>query len=546
MATDPQDHALSRALDELQRKQQELERLSHELEDTNRGVVALYAELDEKAAHLRRADEMKSRFLSNMTHEFRTPVNAILGLCNLLAEDRALEGREPQPEVAYIRQSAEQLSALVNDLLDIAKVEAGKTVVRPAVFEPQNLLGALRGTLRPTLLSESVALVFDDVREMPSMYQDEGKISQILRNLISNALKFTEHGEVRVSAHANAADGTVTFSVADTGIGIAAEDQARIFEEFAQVEHRLQRRMHGTGLGLPLSRRLAELLGGRLALASEPGAGSTFSVTLPARYEARQQARTPFEWTPDPARLPLLIVEDAHDAQFVYEKMLRTSPFQVYPAYSVTQALEALDTIAPAAIVMDLVLAGAEAWDLLITLKRDDRTRDVPVVMVSALDNREKGLALGADAYLVKPVERQTLIDTLTAVRAPTAAPVRVLTIDDEDVARFLMRQCLPSPAFEVTEAATAQDGLRCARDQRPDVILLDLIMPDVSGWDVLAQLRADPVTCRIPVVIATGAALDDDESRRLLLDATAILPKAELSRHTVPRAVRQALNRGI
>lgn len=279
-----QNQALLRALDELQRKQQELERLNREIEDTNRGVVALYAELDEKAEYLRRADGLKSRFLSNMTHEFRTPVNAIIGLCNLLVDDRQREQREPEPELRYIRQAADQLSDLVNDLLDLAKVEAGKTVVRPAPLVVEHLFGALRGMLRPLLLNRSVALVFEDPGDVPDLHTDEAKVSQILRNLISNALKFTERGEVRVAARADGAAGTVVFSVADTGIGIAPDDQPRIFEEFTQLEHRLQLGVRGTGLGLALSRRLAELLGGTLTVESEPGVGSTFRVAMPVRY----------------------------------------------------------------------------------------------------------------------------------------------------------------------------------------------------------------------------------------------------------------------
>jgi signal transduction histidine kinase len=326
---------LLHVLGELQRKQHELVHLNRELEDTNRGVVALYAELDEKADHLRRADELKSRFLSNMTHEFRTPVNAIIGLSNLIQEDRQREGREVEPEILYMRKAAEQLSDLVNDLLDLAKVEAGKSVIRPAVFDAQKLFGALRGMLRPLLLNQSVSLVFDEADELPPLHTDEAKVSQILRNLISNALKYTERGEVRVSARVNASGDTVTFAVADTGIGIAAGDQMRIFEEFMQVEHRLQRRVRGTGLGLPLARRLAELLGGSLAVSSEEGVGSTFLVTLPLQHRTGPIPLIPFKWIPEPGKFPLLIVEDEPDAQYFYQKILRSSAFQPYPARTI-------------------------------------------------------------------------------------------------------------------------------------------------------------------------------------------------------------------
>ncbi|HXV42146.1 MAG TPA: ATP-binding protein, partial [Anaerolineae bacterium] len=246
-----QNQELLHTLEELGRRQEELLRLNRELEDTNRGVVALYAELDEQAGHLRRADEMKSHFLSNMSHEFRTPLNSILALSRLLLDrtDGDLTS-EQEKQAHFIRKSAEGLSELVNDLLDLAKIEAGKVVVHPAKFEITNLFSALRGMLKPLLLNEAVNLVFEEPQNLPTLYTDEGKVSQILRNFISNALKFTERGEVRVSAILNPKGDEVTFSVADTGIGIAPENQARIFEEFIQLEHPLQRQVKGTGLGL--------------------------------------------------------------------------------------------------------------------------------------------------------------------------------------------------------------------------------------------------------------------------------------------------------
>ncbi len=541
-----QNQELLRALEELQRKQLELAQLNRELEDTNRGVVALYAELDERADHLRRADDLKSRFVSNMTHEFRTPVNSIIGLCNLLLDDRREEGRDPEPELGYIMRAADQLSDLVNDLLDLAKVEAGKTVVRATDFEIQQLFGALRGMLRPLLLSQSVSLVFEEAGALPPLHTDEAKVSQILRNLISNALKFTERGEVRVSVWMDERAGTFTFTVADSGIGIAPEDQEKIFEEFSQLEHRLQRGVRGTGLGLPLARRLAELLGGTLTLTSEPAVGSTFAVTLPARYVPRGKVAASVVWTHEPGKLPLLVIEDAPDAQYFYEKTLKNSPFQIYPAGSVEEAIAALETMRPAAIVLDLVLGASAEWDLLIRLKRDDRTRAIPVLIVSALDEQEKGLALGADAYLVKPVDRRTLIDTLTGLRAATHTAVRVLTIDDEEAARYIVRQCLPGPAFDVTEASGGEQGLLLARADRPDVILLDLIMPGMTGRDALEQLQADPATRDIPIVIATGAPLEHEEKQALLRQVAAIVLKGNLSRQTLQDVVRTTLGRTI
>src|SRR3984885_11838776 len=286
-ATDPfdeverQNQELLKTLAELQEKQDQLAELNRELEDTNRGVVALYAELDQNADDLRRVSDLKTSFLSNLSHEFRTPLNSINSLSQMLL-DRSDGDLSPEQEkqVVYIQRSAAELTELVNDLLDIAKVEAGKIDVKPRHFEVQDLFGALRGMLKPLLTGNSLDLMFDVVPDLPPVYTDEGKVSQILRNLISNALKFTRRGYVRVTAESTP-DRLIIFRVADTGIGISVDDQQRIFEEFVQVEGELQAQVKGTGLGLPLSRRLAELLGGTLEVESSPGVGSVFTVTLP-------------------------------------------------------------------------------------------------------------------------------------------------------------------------------------------------------------------------------------------------------------------------
>jgi signal transduction histidine kinase/CheY-like chemotaxis protein len=531
-----QNQDLLRALDELQRKQQELVRVNRELEDTNRGVVALYAELDEKADHLRRADELKSRFLSNMTHEFRTPVNSIMGLARLLLDDRQQSGTTPEPELTYIRDAAAQLSELVNDLLDLAKVEAGKTVVHPAEFHVDTLFGALRGMLRPLLLNQSVALVFQAEEELPTLYTDEAKVSQILRNLISNGLKFTERGEVRVTARTGAASDTILFEVVDTGIGIENRDLSKIFDEFIQLEHRLQRAQRGTGLGLPLSKRLAELLGGTLSVTSQPGVGSTFSLRIPRQY--RRMLAPQFDWIAEEGKIPVLIVEDAADAQYFYDKALRGSSYQVYPARTVRDAETALQTIRPVAVILDIMMGTEEAWDVLLRMKRDERLSKIPVVVISSLAEREKAAALGADVYLPKPIGRQLLVDTLESLQA-RATPVRVLAIDDDETLRFMIRRCLSVPHYDVREALSGEDGLAMAHADPPDVILLDLLMPGLDGYASLAQLRDADDLRNIPVVVVTSAALDNDARQRLLMQANSLLAKSDMSRDTLRDAIR-------
>jgi signal transduction histidine kinase/CheY-like chemotaxis protein len=425
-----QNQELLRALDELHMRQEELTRLNAELEDTNRGVVALYAELDEKAEQLQRANELKTRFLSNMGHEFRTPVNSILALSRLLLE--RIDGElteEQEKQISFIRQAAQDLSDLVNDLLDLAKVEAGKIAVRPDEFEVTDLFATLRGLLRPLVIPE-VALVFDEPDGIPPLYTDEGKISQILRNFISNALKFTERGQVRVSATLDAARQTVVFAVADTGIGIALEDQDRIFEEFAQAEHPIQQRTKGTGLGLPLTRRLAELLGGSVNVRSAPGRGSVFSAIVPLVYAGPAQVSA----EPERARPPT----------------------------------------------------------------------PVPV-------------ASGGNS-------------------------AKILIVDDDEAARYVIRRFLAETFFTIIEASNGPEGLRRAREDRPRVIFLDLMMPQMSGFEVLEQLESDPVTRSIPVIIITSKLLKDRERRPLDGKAVAVLSKETASREAALASVRQAM----
>jgi signal transduction histidine kinase len=420
-----QNGELLRLLDELRRRQDELERLNRELADTNLGVIALYAELDEKASDLRRADEMKSRFLSNMSHEFRTPLNSIMALTQLLLSrsDGDLT-EEQEKQVNFIRKGAGMLLEMVGDLLDLAKIEAGKVEVRPAEFTVENLFSALRGVFRPMLTNKAVDLVFEEPVGIPPLVTDEGKITQILRNLISNALKFTERGEVRVRAGLAAEGGDVTFYVADTGIGIAAADQARIFEEFTQVENPLQRHTKGTGLGLPLSRRLAMLLGGDVAVESEVGVGSTFSATIPARYSVG-----------------------------------------------------------------------------------------------------EKGLKASAR------------VERLKSSRAES----KLLLIDDDESARYLLKKMLGRLQWPVDEAASGEEGIRQAREARPNLILLDLKMPGLSGFETLSRLKSDPLTKETPVVIVTSQTLTSVEREELMTRAHAILSKEGLSQEGLLAVIMQA-----
>jgi signal transduction histidine kinase len=416
-----QNRELLRTLGELRSRQEELVRLNSELEDTNRGVLALYAELDERATHLRMADESKTRFLSNVSHELRTPVNSILALSRILLDrlDGELSG-EQERQVGYIRRAAEQLSSLIDDLLDLRKVEAGKLQLRIEAVEVVEIFGALRAMFRPLTTNSSVALVFHEPEDSPQLCTDHGKVSQILRNLISNALKFTERGAVEVFAAPTADRTVMVFTVKDTGIGISPENHRKIFDEFTQVENPLQRGVKGAGLGLPLSLRLATLLGGTLEVHSDLGKGATFSLAIPVDLRTRAQA------------------DDAGESA--------TGPGQ---------------------------------------------------------SNLE-----------------------------------RVLIVDDDEIERYALRQYLPHGAYDVTEASGGYEGLRLARQQHPDYVFLDLVMPDINGMEVLRLLKSNDDTRKIPVVIFTSQRLDERQ-RQDLSEASALVMKNDLSRETVADALR-------
>jgi len=299
--------------------------------------------------------------------------------------------------------------------------------VRPKKFEVAELFSALRGMLRPLLVTETVRLIFDEPADTMMLYTDEAKVSQILRNFISNAIKFTEAGEIRISAVRLPDTDAVRFSVADTGLGIAPEHQQIIFEEFGQVENRLQHRVKGTGLGLPLCRKLADLLGGRVELESELGKGSVFSAVIPVTLRQEDAATAFSAAVPEPVadeRLPVLVIEDNQQTRMLYEKYLRGTNFRPIPVRSLWEAEEVWTTLAPAAIVLDLNLNGEDTWRWLMETKSNELRKATPVIVATEIDDRAKGLSLGADAYFVKPVLRDELLAELVRLTMHAAAPL--------------------------------------------------------------------------------------------------------------------------
>jgi signal transduction histidine kinase/CheY-like chemotaxis protein len=425
-----QNQELISALAELQARRDELSELNRELEETNRGVVALYAELDERAEDFRRSSESKSQFLSSLSHELRTPLTSMLALCELLMNrvDGPLTS-EQEHQVQFIHTGAESLLVLVNDLLDLARVASGKTEVRPSEFEVEAFLGSLRGMFRPLQQKEAVALVFEPADGLPPIYSDESKLAQILRNLIANALKFTVEGEVRIACRFADGGATAVFTVADTGIGISGHDRVRIFDEFVQIDSALQAEVRGTGLGLAVCQRLAALLGGKLEVESEVGAGSTFTLEVPVVYRDPDEPGGPTATpVPEPAAEPLrgsesrwaLVIDDDEVARYLVGRTVSALGYEVIEATGGEKGLSLARERRPDLIVLDLKMPGLDGFIVLQELKLDFRTAQIPVVIqtAKAVTTRDRNLLNGAVAIVDKrEAGRGSLATAVEAIR---------------------------------------------------------------------------------------------------------------------------------
>ena len=523
-----QNRELMRTLNELRERKEELLELNAELQDTNRGVVALYAELDERADYLRRASELKTSFLSNMSHEFRTPLNSIVALTRMLLDrmDGELNSDQEQ-QVRFIQRSARELSEMVDDLLDLAKVEAGRLEVKAKSFRVDELFGALRGMLRPLLADISLNLVFEDPDDLPVLFTDEQKVSQILRNFISNALKFTPRGEVRVSAR-GCANGEIEFAVADTGIGISPADMNIIFEEFGQIDSSMQKRVKGTGLGLPLSRKLAELLGGRVEVTSSVGEGSTFRLMLPAIFGDTEPEAEGLQLPElEPGKKLILIVEDNPETAFIHTRYVTNAGFQAISAPSVHYAKSILQQVRPAAVLLDLMLRAETTWEFLREIK--SAPNPLPVLVISVVDDERRIFGSGADAHLIKPFAPDEMIAVLSRLTSP-AGRVPVLMIDDNEVSRYVLRGHIPDTVYEVHEARDGREGIRMAAELKPAMIFLDFYMPGLNGMEVLKDLRSNDALRNIPVVLHSTKTLEPSEQEFFRESGVTVFPKQMLS----------------
>jgi signal transduction histidine kinase/CheY-like chemotaxis protein len=497
-------------------------------------------ELQEANRQLEDASRHKSEFLANMSHELRTPLNAIIGFTRLvMRRSRDLLPEKQVENLEKILISSDHLLRLINDILDLSKIEAGRMEIRPVTFELDDLVDACFRTVEPLVKSERIRLEKSLPVDLPTLFTDSDKLKQILINLLSNAVKFTEVGTVTVSARHEAS--TVALSVSDTGIGIPANALELIFEEFRQADSSSTRRYGGTGLGLSISRHFARLLGGTIAVESMVGVGSTFTVRIPIRYRV---AQAPTE-SGSPPRGPeqngrtVLAIDDDPDVIYLLRENLADAGYRVVGAASAEEGLQKARDLQPFAITLDILMPSKDGWEVLHELKADPTTRNVPVIVVSIVDNKDLGYRLGAFDYLLKPLDRDAVLSALARIHQDRG---RLLVVDDDPTVVDVIRQLLEGESYEIAAAADGEEALGAIGQQRPSVILLDLLMPGMDGFELLERLRADPRYRSIPVIVLTAKLLTSAERAVLEQSVLTVIEKTGLDRDALIQEIRGAL----
>jgi signal transduction histidine kinase/DNA-binding response OmpR family regulator len=494
------------------------------------------------------ANRHKSVFLASMSHELRTPLNAILGFSELLID--ANNGQFPPATrkrfLEQIHSSGKHLLGLINDILDLSKIEAGQMELRLQDVTVAEVVTQVAATVEPLAAQKKIELKIGE-SSAGDINADAGKVKQMLLNLVSNAVKFTpENGVVTIATRR--LDDTVELTVTDTGIGIAKEDQDRVFHEFQQVDSGVGRSQQGTGLGLTLTRRFARLHGGDVRLESQPGQGSVFTITLPVKAQGHRpkvEALDAFIGANDPSRPLILVVEDDPAAAELLTRQLERAGFGTDVARTGTEALTKAVERKPAAITLDILLPDLDGWEVLTRLKREPATSEIPVIVVSVVDNPELGVALGALDYFVKPVPAKELINRLSRFRFGRKAgdKPRILIVDDEAANREWLKRILEPAGFGVIQARGGREAIDLAKSRRPDLVMLDLMMPEVTGFDVVEALRDDDLTKSTPIMVLTAKHLTESDIRQLNGHVSTILKRGSTGASDLLGLLRQVVD---
>jgi signal transduction histidine kinase/DNA-binding response OmpR family regulator/HAMP domain-containing protein len=492
----------------------------------------------------------KSRFLATMSHELRTPLNAVIGITEMLIEEAQDAGDTANLEpLGRITRAGKHLLELINDVLDLSKIEAGKLELHFEEVDLEALVGDIAGAAEPLAERNGNRLVIDRAAPLGTMTCDATRLRQIMLNLLSNACKFTDKGTVTLTLARESEAGAdwLAFRVADTGIGMTQEQLQKLFQEFTQADSSTTRKYGGTGLGLAITDRLCRMLGGTVTVASTPGVGTEFSVRLPpgsAADAAPERAPAREHAAANPGRTNrVLVIDDDQTVRDLMRRVLGREGFDVVTAADGAEGLALARELRPSVITLDVLMHELDGWNVLQAIRGDPVLADTPVIMLSVLDEKQKGFALGASGYLTKPVDRTRLAAALAPFKAKGAMP-RALVVEDEETTREQMRRLLMGEGWAVASAANGREALERLKGERPNLILLDLLMPEMDGFEFLARLRQEPDLANIPVIIVTSADLTAEDRRRLQGGVEHVLQKAASSQQELSAEIRGIIGR--
>ena len=530
----------------------ELEALANQFNDMAGRLQESYAgleqkveertrEVEEKSRQLEIASQHKSQFLASMSHELRTPLNAIIGLTEMMVTNAARFGTEKAAEpLRRVHRAGSHLLGLINQVLDLSKIEAGKLELSPETVTLAPLIDEVIGTARQLAEQNKNRLVVESQENLGSLTVDPMRLRQILFNLLSNACKFTKDGRVTLRVR-KVVDGRtwIEFAVADTGIGMTPEQQAKLFEEFTQANSSTARQYGGTGLGLAITRKLARMMGGDVTLTSEAGKGSTFTVRLPASTDVPAEAPISSDRGRSTRADCVLVIDDDATARELISDHLKAGGFSVVTAAGGVEGIKLAKELQPTAITLDVMMPDLDGWSVLAALRQNPELADIPVIMVSIVDDKRRGIALGAAGYLTKPIDRERLHRLVRRFQAPTRA-TRVLMVEDDASQRERMLGWLERPQWIVREAANGREALDLLRKDKPDVILLDLMMPEMDGFEVVAALQGDKDWRDIPVIVITSLDLTAKDRERLNSGVQSVLVKEKFRPEDLVERIRQ------
>jgi signal transduction histidine kinase/DNA-binding response OmpR family regulator len=512
----------------------------------------LFQELDEKSHALEVASKHKSDFLANMSHELRTPLNAIIGYSEMLQEEAEELGQDDFiPDLQKIHGAGKHLLGLINDILDLSKIEAGKMELYLEEFSIPWVVADVVAIVRPLMEKKANTLQVRCADDLGTMRADLTKVRQTLFNLLSNAAKFTDHGTISLAVARESIDGgeQVSFAVGDTGIGMTPEQLNRLFQAFSQAQASTTREYGGTGLGLAISRHFCRMMGGDITLESEPGVGSTFTVRLPTVVEEETREPTPEAGDtgdhspPATPRSPLvLVIDDDPATRDLLRRVLSKEGFRVATAANGEEGLRLATELRPDAITLDVLMPGMDGWAVLAALKADPDLADVPVIMLTMLDDKNLGYALGATDYITKPADRERLLAVLRKYGPDQGGGI--LIVEDDAATREMLRRMLETEGWTVGEAHNGRVGLERVAERQPHLILLDLMMPEMDGFEFVTSLRKHEEWRAIPVVVITAMDLTPDDRRRLNGYVERILQKGASSREALLAEVRELVAR--